>query len=75
MAKRHRIVTTLFLLSAGCVSIPALTDADGYPLVGNVMAKGSPKPKPHPQPKPHPNPDGAQRADSEPGRAGPEGIA
>jgi len=76
MAKRHRIATTFFLISAGCVSIPALTDAGGYPLVGNVMAKGGgPKPKPQPQPKPHPNPDGAHRADSGAGPAGPEGIA
>ncbi|HMF42210.1 MAG TPA: hypothetical protein VKQ32_16160 [Polyangia bacterium] len=73
MARRHRIVTTLFLLSAGCVSIPALTDPDGYPLVGNVMAKGGPRPKPRPQP--HPHPDGAHRADSDPGPAGPEGTA
>jgi hypothetical protein len=66
MAKRHQIVT-LLLLSAGCVAgvagpprapaaIPALTDVDGYPLVGNVMAKGGPKPRPNPKPgtpRPH----------------------
>ena len=74
MTKRHRIATTFFLLSAGCVSIPALADGDGYPLVGNVIAKGG-KPKPQPQPKPHPNPDGTLRANSERGPAGPEGIA
>ena len=49
MAKRHQIAT-LLLLSAGCLSMPALTDADGYPLVGNVMAKGTPKPRPNPKP-------------------------
>lgn len=66
MARRHQI-TTLLLLSAGCVAgaaglpgepapIPALTDAEGYPLVGNVMAKGGPKPPPQPSSSAVPKP-------------------
>jgi hypothetical protein len=80
MARRHQI-TTLLLLSAGCVAgaaglprepapISALTDAEGYPLVGNVMAKGGPKPPPQPssQPSPQPKPvtPRPHRAEGEP---------
>jgi hypothetical protein len=61
MARRHRIATTLLLLSAGCApaALSALTDAGGYPLVGNVMAKGGPEPRP--RPRPHPDGSGAPR--------------
>ena len=48
-------------------TIRALTDADGYPLVGNVTSKG------HSQPRPRPRPDGGAptsfQAGSGPGRA------
>ena len=55
MVRRHWIAT-LLLLSAGCATqvAGALTDADGYPLVGNVVAKGSPRPRPRPPAPPPP---------------------
>jgi hypothetical protein len=40
----------------GPAPIPALTDAEGYPLVGNVMAKGGPKPPPQPSSSAVPKP-------------------
>lgn len=69
MARRHRIATTLLLLSAGIApaSMIALTDGGGYPLVGNVISKGGKEPRP--RPRPHPDGGGAPRplADAERG--------
>jgi hypothetical protein len=76
MARRHRIATTLLLLSAGCAPalMTALTDGGGYPLVGNVMSKGGKDGKePRPKPRPHPDGGGAPRPLAEAERAGPAG--
>jgi hypothetical protein len=75
MARRHQIVT-LLLLSAGCAptSIQALTDAAGYPLAGNVMAKGT-KPRPRPSPRPEGGSPTPPQVASDPGAGSPEGSA
>lgn len=55
------LVFALALPAAGAPPEQPLLDADGYPLVGNLVGKGDPKPAPTPTPSP-PKPKPPTRA-------------
>lgn len=45
MSKRHHVIAFVLLSSSAALASPALTDADGFPLVGNMHGKRAAKPR------------------------------